>query len=339
MRMQLVVSVTCVLTLFSGPGTAGEWSGPLFGLAATPNGEVLVADQGRGVVAVGSGNSLFPVLSGITSIAPIGNGSLWITRSGGEGLDDQGQALLRVSRGRARVLVNLFDFEESNNPQTDDVRSNPFDVYSLSGDAALVVDAAGNDLLHIDSEGQVDVVAVFPTRIASLASLKAALDCPNTQIRPVCFMGDAIPAQAVPTSITVGPDGYYYVGELRGFPGPLDQSRIWRIAPWASWADCATSSDCEVVFDGGFTSIIDLSFGPEGLLYVAELDEMGWFSAEVLGIGAGGTINACDLDSLACVEVAIGIPFLTAITFDKNGQLWATRDALDPPLASVIAVP
>ncbi|HET6564457.1 MAG TPA: ScyD/ScyE family protein [Xanthomonadales bacterium] len=321
------------------PIAVADFSGPLFGLATTPKGDVLIADTGAGIIDRKSGQNTFPALPGITDIAPIGNSALWVSRSGGEGLFDHGQALLRVSKGQVKVVANLFEFEATYNPQTDDVRSNPYDVHSLGGEAALVADAAANDLLHIDFEGNIDVVAVFPTRLVDLTAIKAALGCAANPVPPVCTIpANAIPAQAVPTSIAVGPDGYYYVGELRGFPGPINQSSIWRIAPGASWADCGNTADCEKIFDGGFTSIIDLVLGPEGLLYVVELDENGWFAAQN-GFGVGGTINACDLDTLDCVEVATGIPFITAITFGKDGQLWATRNAVVPPIADVIAIP
>lgn len=327
-------ALSCAVVLAITPVVEAEFSGPIFGLAKAPNGDILVADAGAGVIELKDG-SLLQSVPTITDIATIGKGSLWVTRNGGgDGITDDGQALLRVSKGHVKVLVNLYEFEANFNPQTDDVRSNPFDVYSLGGNAALVVDSAGNDLLHVNKKGHVEVVAIFPTRMVSTVSLKDVLGCPESALPP-CFLPPMMPAQAVPTSVVVGKDGYYYVSELRGFPGPLDQSRIWRIAPWASWADCATSTDCEVVFDGGFTSIIDLAFGPDGRLYVAEFDEAGWFTAEVLHLGVGGTINACDLESLECEEVATEIPFLTAIAFGKKGQLWATRNAIIPPLASV----
>jgi hypothetical protein len=147
-----------------------------------------------------------------------------------------------------------------------------------------------------------------------------------------------IPGQAVPTSVAVGPDGYYYVGELKGFPAPTGASNIWRVAPGASWAECGSSSDCVKVFDGGFTSIIDLQFGSDGQLYVAELDEASWASVEILGQVTGGTINKCDVTSLDCEVVADGIPVLTSITFGKDGSLWATRNALTPGSAEVFQV-
>ena len=339
MRKSCVLSALFVLASGTTPAVQAQWSGPLFGLATAPNGDILVADTGAGVVNDDTG-ALIHSLPGITDIAPIGSGSFWVTRTATDplGATDSGQALLRVSKGKARVLVNLFQFEAANNPHPANVQSNPFDVLSLGGHAALVSDAAGNDLLRVDDEGNVEVLAIFPTRLVSTVSLKSAIGCPGSGLPP-CFVPDMMPAEAVPTSVAVGSDGYYYVGELRGFPGPLGQSSIWRVAPWASWADCGVSPDCTVVFDGGFTSILDLAWGPDGLLYVVEFDENAWFAAQILGIQAGGTVNACDVDTLSCVEVATGISYVTAITFGKRGELYATQDAIIPPLASIIEIP
>jgi hypothetical protein len=102
--------------------------------------------------------------------------------------------------------------------------------------------------------------------------------------------------------------------------------------------ECGSGPDCVLVFDGGFTSIIDLTFGPDGSLYVAELDEASWAAVEILQAPTGGTINACDIATLTCGEVASGIPILTAITFGKDGTLWATRNALTPGQAEVFEV-
>ncbi len=81
-----------------------------------------------------------------------------------------------------------------------------------------------------------------------------------------------------------------------------------------------------MVFDGGFTSVIDLAFGR---LYVVEIDEKSWVALEI-GAGSGGTINACDLGTLTCEEAATGAPTITAITFAKDGALRATRIARGP---------
>lgn len=251
--------------------------------------------------------------------------------------DSTGQALFRITNGTIRMIANLFAFEKENNPDGADlIDSNPFDVHSLGGKAALVADAAGNDLLKIDNQGNIEVVAVLPNELVSSANVKNLFGCPVGPTS-ICGLPDEIPAQPVATSVTVGPDGSYYVGELKGFPAPTNASNIWRISPEASGITCGSDTGCEKTFDGGFTSIIDLAFDDEGNLYVAELDEDSWFAIEV-GAGAGGTINKCDLEMKTCSEVASGIPMLTSITFGKDGTLWATRSSLIPGVAEVFKV-
>jgi len=318
---------------------AAEFSGPLFGLATAPNGTLLVADTGAGVIELGGKRQSIPPLPGITDISPIGTGSFWVTRTGTDPGSDSGQGLYRVSKGNVRLVADLFAFEELNNPHPyGNLESNPFDVQALDGDMALVADAAANDLLRVDSEGHVEVLAIFPNALASTDNIKSLFGCPAGP-PGICGLPPAITAQPVPTSIAIGTDGWYYVGELKGFPAPSNESRIWRVAPWASWADCGNSADCQVVFNGGFTSIIDLAFGPDGLLYVVELDEASWFAAEVLGNPTTGTINACDVNVLTCIEVKTDLVLPTAIAFGKDGALWSTEYAVIPPLARVVAVP
>jgi len=343
MRNSISSLAGCVLLLASASLSAEGFAGPIFGLTTAPNGDILAADTGAGIAeSIGNGESQlnFP-LPGVNDVSPIGRGSWWAVRSGPIGTEDVGQALFRVSRGRAKMVVNLFEFEAENNPRDPGLppESNPFDVQALDGEFALVADAAANDLLRVSSEGQVEVLAIFPNELVSTANIKSLLGCPES-LDPRCELPPMLPAQPVPTSIAVGPDGYYYVGELKGFPAPTGESRIWRVAPWASWAECGASADCTIVFDGGFTSIIDLVFGPEGLLYVVELDEASWFAVEFAQSKLlGGTINACDVGSLGCGEVAAGLPFPTAITFGKNGALWSTQFAVIPGLATVLEIP
>jgi hypothetical protein len=344
MRSLVALAVSCVLVPFAGPLSADGFTGPVFGLTTAPNGDLLAADAAAGIVEFRDGEvHLNAALPGVSDVDAIGRGSWWAVRGAGveDGAQgtDVGQAIFRASRGGAVMLANLFEFEVANNPAGGLAESNPFDVESLGGGQALVADAAGNDLLRVDDEGHVESVAAFPNEVVSTANLKSLFGCPAGP-PGFCDLPDAIPAQPVPTSVAVGPDGYYYVGELKGFPAPTGESRIWRIAPDASWAQCP-DADCEIVFDGGFTSIIDLAFGPDGLLYVVELDENSWFAAN-LGPGAqvGGTINACDVENPGCVEVATGLPLPTAITFGKNGALWSTLFGPVPGgMATVVEIP
>jgi sugar lactone lactonase YvrE len=68
------------------------------------------------------------------------------------------------------------------------------------------------------------------------------------------------PIDSVPTAVALGPDGAYYVGELTGVPFPAGAANIYRVVPGQAPAVAYT----------GFTTILDLTFGPDGSLYVLE---------------------------------------------------------------------
>ena len=318
-------------------------SSPLFGLATAPNGDILVADADAGVVAFDGTLGVLEIpLPGVTDVSPIGRGTAWATRGAmGDPTTAVGQALFRVSNGTTRLVADLYAFEAANDPDGAGVDSNPFDVQSLGGGAALVVDSGANALLRVSNQGAIEVLATFPPELVSTQNLKDLVGCPTDEgpFAFACDLPDLLPAESVPTSVAIGPDGNYYVGELKGFPGPTGASSVWRVAPHASNAVCGVDLACVKVFDGGFTSIIDLAFDAAGALNVVELDEQGWAALELFGTGSGGTVNACDLGTVTCGEVATGIPMITAITFDGDGRLWATTNALVPPLADVIEIP
>src|SRR5205823_1079754 len=164
----------------------------------------------------------------------------------------------------------------------------------------LVADAAGNSLLVVDQKGSIDWVATFPEQDG---------------------------AQAVPTSVAIGSDGAYYVGELTGSPFPTGVSRVWRVEPGARHAACGTSPACSIVVTGR-TAIIDLQFGPDGRLYLAQLDDAGLAAFEG-GTGVGGSVHACNVTTGACEQIVAGIPMLTAIAF-RGTELWGTTWSLIP---------
>jgi hypothetical protein len=335
------LAVLVAIALFAVPavaGAVGGLSGPLFGLQTARNGDLLVADASVGIEVI-SGNQLVGsvALPGATDVSAFNN-VWWATTGAGESPQaNTGQGLHRIVNGVATKVVDLFAFEEAANPDGNDpFDSNPYAVLALDKNKALVIDAGGNDLLQVNKAGKVKVIATFPDGLVSTDNIKSLAGCPESGA-DFCFLPDMMPAQAVPTSIALGPDGFYYVGELRGFPGPTNASSVWRINPNASWAECGASPDCVKVFDGGFTSIIDLDFH-KGALYVAELDELSWAAVEIFGGGAGGTINKCNLNTLTCKVVAAEVPLITAITFDARGKLWATRNSLIPGAGEVFKV-
>jgi hypothetical protein len=278
---------------------------PMFGISTAPGGQLLVADAGQGIVDADTGALVAP-LPGVTDVAPIGRGDMLALTS--TFAPNAHGALYRVSKGKARQLADLQAYEVENDPAGDgtDEGSDPFDLARLAGGKTLIADAAGNDLLVADEKGRVDWVASFPTQGG---------------------------IQSVPTSVAIGPDGAYYVGELTGAPFPTGISRVWRIRPGVRHAACGSSPDCSVVV-GGLTAIIDLQFGPDGKLYVAQLEDAGAGALEGGG-GVGGSVHACDVSTGSCQTVVSGIPLLTAIAF-RGSTLWGVIWALVPGQADVV---
>jgi hypothetical protein len=307
---------------------------PVFGLSTAPDGSFLVSDVGSGVLEVRKGGSS-PVASlpGATDVAAIGRGVMFAITSEGFGGDGR---LYRVSRGGMREIADLLAFEEEENPDGGIIESNPFNVAVENGGTAIIADAAGNSLLAADQDGHVHWIATVPNELVSTDNLKQIFGCPGSGA-PACGLPAMIPAQGVATSVAIGPDGSYYVGELKGFPSPTGESRVWKIRKGAHHAQCGTSPDCEVFADG-FTSIIDLAMGPDGTLYVVEFDEASWLAAE-FGQGVGGSVNACDTATGACAQIATGLPFVTAATVGKDGRVSVVINGLIPGAAAIHTLP
>jgi hypothetical protein len=340
-RWLKITGIPIVLAMATAAGVHAvpsyEFATPIFKLAVAPDGSLLVADAGAGIVELRNGvGSLVAELEGVTDIGPIGRGAMFALRGGGPGLTTG--ALFHVSRGSTRLIADLYQFEADTNPHPTAVDSNPFDVEVLNGGAVLVADAGGNDLLIVDQNGRVDWIAVFPNEPVSTANIKGLAGCPTPvpDLAFACGLPPSLPAQPVTTSVAVGPDGAYYVSELKGFPAPTGSSRIWRVEPGARHADCATSPDCSIVATG-FTSIVDLTFGPDGTLYVVEIDEASWAAVE-FGVGSlGGTVNACDPSTWTCSQVATGLPIPVGLAVDRRaGEVYVTINALVPGAAQVI---
>jgi hypothetical protein len=194
----------------------------------------------------------------------------------------------------------------------------------------------------VTPDGTIDWIVTLPNQLVSTANIKQLFNCPAGP-PDFCNLPPMIPAQAVTPSVAIGPDGYYYIGELKGFPAPTDSSRVWRINPAARHVHCsddpAVTPDCMVIADG-FTSIIDLAFDRRGTLYVTELDEASWFSVEVTNTPIGGTVNACTLNagSWTCAPFETNLATPTGVASDATGRLYLNNHALEPGAAEVLTV-
>lgn len=340
----LAALAALVLVPTAAQADTSFYESPLFGTTTAPGNVLLVADAGQGIVNGDTGALVAP-LPGVTDVAVRSGGGLWATTGAGEDPEeDTGQGIWRISGGTPTLVANLFEYEEKVNPHPATVDSNPFDVADAGGGKALVADAGGNSLLLVgdgnspnsDVVSRVKLVATLPDELVSTANAKSIFGCPNGP-PDICGLPPMIPAQPVATSVAIGPDGAYYVGELKGFPAPTGESRVWRIEPGSRNVHCGESKKCTLVLDG-FTSVIDLAFGPDGRLNVAQIDDRSWLAMEI-GAGVGGSVHACDLatDNVAseCDELVDGVPILTSITY-RGSALWGSMLALVPGGADVV---
>jgi DNA-binding beta-propeller fold protein YncE len=162
------------------------------------------------------------------------------------------------------AIANVGRFEVRYNPGGRDVEPNPYGVAAGPRGTFYVVDAGGNDLLRVDRNGHVSLVATFPPETVGRRQV-----------------------DSVPTSVTWGPDGALYVGELGGEHMPPGKSRIFRVDPFA---DEDEDEEVVEVFATGFTTISGIDFAPDGTLYVTELFR-GGFPAAAHGDLTGALIR------------------------------------------------
>ena len=144
-------------------------------------------------------------------------------------------------------IADLTAYEFQANPDGGLRDSNPYGLLGESG-STLVVDAGGNSLLRAYDNGDVSTLATFPSRTSGR------------------------PTDSVPTAVAAWPrsDGNdskgdtrprtYYVSELTGVPFAAGAANIYRVVP----------GQAPTVAYSGFTTVIDLAFGPDGSLYVLE---------------------------------------------------------------------
>jgi hypothetical protein len=323
-----------------------EFAGTVYDISAAPNGSIMVGlndGTSRSVQVIKNGTirTMTTVNSAtdIQGLASIGSGNAFLA-TGGSDLAQNGE-LYRVSNGGARMVADLAAFERNNDPDafsgiqwkdqaceaidgfSAGPQNNPYKIVTLSGNTVLVADAAGNLVLSASTDGDIDWFAILTPPLDNDGNFMVRWNAGNEGEIP-CYV------QPVPTSVAVAQNGDTFIGELTGTLAgadgvfPIGRSRVWKINAGANNVvldERNPSHDSELLISG-LTSVIDLAVGPDGLLYVVELDESSWFSAFIPGVASGGTISAYDLDGNLVEVIASGLEFPSAITFDKRGNLW-----------------
>jgi hypothetical protein len=217
--------------------------------------------------------------------------------------------------GAWRLLEDLGQSEAINNPTGDEVDSNPYGILALPG-KRVVADAGANALLEVRENGAIKALATFADRMVDAPPFLGLP--PNTKI----------PMDTVPTSVAVAPDGSYYVGQLTGFPFPVGAANIYRV-PAGGGAPQVVAS--------GFTHIVDLTFGPDGSLYVVEIAKNGLLAAFNTGDWTGALIRIAPNGTQT--ELVPGV--LTApggVAVGSNGALYVTNKAIYSGTGEVIRI-
>ncbi len=222
-----------------------------------------------------------------------------------------------------QIEASFGPFEAANNPDGGEgtavqlgvesaIDSDPYSFVPYHGGIA-VADAAGNDLLFVSRTGKISVLAVFPT----ISEVAAPLSLAPTQTTAIPFE-----AQPVPDSVTVGPDGALYVGELGGAPFDVGTSSVYRVVP----------GHAPTVYASGFTAIGDIAFDHWGRLLVLEIDQAGLNDPALAGGGLptpGAIIRVGHNGSQTTVN-STGLEFPTGMAVAPDGTVYVSNYGVLP---------
>ena len=246
-------------------------------------------------------------------------------------------ALVIRRNGSRPVVADLSGFERKSNPDgvitygvdnpsdcvtktltqaqipvkyTGQVDSHPYAVAALDNGAWAVADAGGNDILKVDRNGLVSVLAVLPRQPVTIT--KAIAD--EQHLDP-CVIGVTYNFEAVPTDVEVGPRGALYATTLPGGPEGPDSGNpgsVYRMDTAGQVTRVAT----------GFASATNLAVDPLGNVYVAELG-----AGRISEVVAGARQTVIELPGVVAVEYA-------------NGRLYASTApaVVGPPAPGRIVV-
>jgi hypothetical protein len=223
--------------LCQGKGENKFCFGMTSGVVKVANGKKSTVVKGL-LSAAGAGGVFATGVHGV-SVAP--DGKLFGVETSGTRKDiagappwarKQAGRLFDLTSGRTPVAnISLIEWNRNLDKVKGDRNSNPYAVLALA-DRQIVVDAGANAVLQVQG-AKISVLGVLPKNGRG---------------------------QSVPTSVALGPDGSYYVGELAEGAGK-GKARVWKIP---------AAGGTPEVYATGFTNITGVAFGPDGSLFVTE---------------------------------------------------------------------
>lgn len=231
----------------------------------------------------------------------------------------EGGSFARLGRmnasGNWKLQQDLGAYEAAVNPTGDEEDSNPYGLLALPS-KNVVVDAGANALNEVSANGSIATLATFPDRLVDAPPL---LELPP---------GTQIPMDTVPTSVAIGPDEHYYVGQLTGFPFPLHGANIYRVPPQGGTPE---------IYAQGFTAIIDVAFGADGSLYVLEIAKNGLLDAFIFNDWTGALIRVAPDGTRT--EIAAGELFAPGgVAVGLDGALYVTNNSIFSGTGEVLRI-
>ena len=220
-----------------------------------------------------------------------------------DALGDLGSQFGRIAHvtpdGGWRLGADIAAYEQAVNPDPRVFDSNPYGIL-VEGGEQIVADAGGNSLLRVAANGDISTMAVIPP------------------LPP----GAAISNDPVPTCVTVGPDGAYYVGILSGAPFRNGAANIYRVVP----------GEAPTVYLSGFKTILDIDFDDTGNLYVIQ------HSSGVAGLaGPGSLIRVAAADG-ARTTVLGGLTRPTSVVVGPDQAIYVSEFGTSPGIGRVLRV-
>jgi len=218
-------------------------------------------------------------------------------------LGQQGAGFAQLLRfgpnGKARFIGDLGTYEIEANSDGGPIDSNPFGLLVDHG-SRIVVDSGANALLRVmgNGHGPISTLATFPSR------------------------AQGQPTDAVPTSVAIGPDGAYYVSELKGLPFATWNSAVYRVV----------ADETPTVFIDGFKMITDIAFDAGGNLYVLQ-----YATATGATFGRSGALVKVAPDGTRTTIIS-GLRQPTSVAIGDDGARYIGNNGTFPAIGEVIRI-
>jgi hypothetical protein len=183
--------------------------------------------------------------------------------------------------------------------------SDPYDIVRYNGGYAIA-DAAANDVLWMSHDGTISMLTRLPTV-------------------PMQFAGFTINAQAVPTSLAVGPDGALYVGTLPGAPALPGTARIYRLVPGQS----------PTVAASGLTAVTAIAFDHKGRLLALEYNIGGLLAPPST---PGALVRICLGTGAITTLPVTGLSAPTGLAVGHEGAVYVTNNGNSAGTGEVLRI-